>query len=91
MLHEEIREPALRELSRSDRDRFLARSALIIRRHGRLEPAPALLTALAVLMGMAAVMLVIACSNVAGLSRHEPPRGSRKWPCAWQSGPGAPR
>ena len=68
MLHEEIREPALRELSRSDRDRFLARSALIdTAATGYSSLRLQYSTALAVLMGMAAVMLVIACSNVAGL------------------------
>lgn len=67
-LEQDVLTPEFRKKSRFDRDRFLKRTAL-------LEPAAAgyselrqrYAPALIVLMGMAGLMLLIACSNVASL------------------------
>ena len=68
MLGQELREPALRGLSQNDRERFLNRSALVeTAATGYSGLRRQYSTALIVLMGMAGLILLIACSNVASL------------------------
>jgi predicted permease len=68
ILRQEAGEPALRMISSRDRDTFLKRSALVeIAANGYSGLRRQYSTALIVLMCMAALVLVIACSNVASL------------------------
>jgi predicted permease len=68
ILQQEVGEPALRRLSPNDRERFLKRSALVeTGASGYSGLRQQYSTALIVLMGMAGLILVIACSNVASL------------------------
>jgi predicted permease len=68
ILQQEVRESALRRISQYDRDRFLKRSALVeTAANGYSGLRRQYSTALIVLMCMAALILVIACSNVASL------------------------
>jgi hypothetical protein len=68
VLREEARQPALTKLSQHDRHRFLKRTALVetaVSGYSVLRQQYS--TALTVLMCMAGLILVIACSNVASL------------------------
>lgn len=68
ILREEAREPAISRRSQPDRDQFLHRTALVqTAATGYSALRQQYSTALSVLMCMAALILVIACSNVAGL------------------------
>lgn len=68
ILREEIKEPALSRRSQHDREEFLKRTALVeIADTGYSGLRQEYSTALIVLMCMAAVTLLIACSNVASL------------------------
>ncbi len=68
ILQQEVAEPALRGLSRRDRNRFLKRTALVeTAANGYSGLRRQYSTALIVLMSMAGLILVIACSNVASL------------------------
>ena len=68
ILEQEIVEPELRGISEHDRDRFLKRSALVeTAATGYSGLRQQYSTALVVLMAMAGLILLIACSNVAGL------------------------
>ncbi|HEY3938873.1 MAG TPA: ABC transporter permease [Bryobacteraceae bacterium] len=68
ILLEEVGQAALRNLSRYDRERFLKRTALVeTAATGYSNLRQRYSTALIVLMGMAALILLIACSNVANL------------------------
>jgi predicted permease len=68
ILEEEVSEPALRTISPYDRNLFLKRTALVetaANGYSRLRQQYS--TALVVLMSMAGLILLIACSNVANL------------------------
>jgi predicted permease len=68
ILQQEVGEPALRRISQHDRDRFLKRTALVEKAaNGYSGLRQQYSTALIVLMCMAGLILVIACSNVASL------------------------
>jgi predicted permease len=68
ILQQEVGEPALRRISQNDRERFLKRSALVeTGASGYSGLRQQYSTALIVLMCMAGLILVIACSNVASL------------------------
>lgn len=68
MLEAEVQEPEIARNSAYDRDRFLRRTVLMERAAtGYSELRERYATALTVLMGMAGLILLIACSNVAGL------------------------
>ena len=68
ILQQEAGEPALLRFSQRDRDRFLQRSALVETAAGGYSGLrQQYSTALVVLMCMAGLILVIACSNVASL------------------------
>ncbi len=68
ILQQEVQEPALRRISQYDRDRFLKRSALVeTAANGYSGLRRQYSTALIVLMCMAGLILLIACSNVASL------------------------
>jgi predicted permease len=68
ILQQEVGEFALRKISQRDRDLFLKRSALVeTAANGYSGLRRQYSTALIVLMCMAGLILVIACSNVAGL------------------------
>jgi predicted permease len=68
ILQQEVGEPALRGISQHDRDRFLNRSALVeTAANGYSGLRRQYSTALVVLMCMAGLILLIACSNVASL------------------------
>ncbi len=68
ILQQEVREPALSRISQHDRDQFLKRTALVERAAtGYSGLRQQYSTALIVLMCMAGLILVIACSNVASL------------------------
>ncbi|MBV8864969.1 MAG: ABC transporter permease, partial [Acidobacteriaceae bacterium] len=68
ILRQEAGEPALSRLSQHDRDRFLKRTALVeLAANGYSGLRQQYSTALTVLMCMAGLILVIACSNVASL------------------------
>ena len=68
ILQQEVGEPALRGISRHDREQFLKRTALVeTAANGYSGLRQQYSTALIVLMCMAALILVIACSNVASL------------------------
>jgi predicted permease len=68
ILQQEAGEPALRRISQHDRDRFLKRTALVeTAANGYSGLRQQYSTALIVLMCMAGLILVIACSNVASL------------------------
>jgi predicted permease len=68
ILLQEADEPALRAISARDRDRFLKRTALVeTAASGYSGLRDQYTTPLVVLMGMAGLILLIACSNVASL------------------------
>jgi predicted permease len=68
ILEEEVGEAPLSRISKFDRDRFLRRSVLVeTASSGYSNLRQQYTTALIVLMCMAALILVIACSNVTGL------------------------
>ena len=68
ILQQEAAEPALRGLSQHDRDRFFQRRALVeVAASGFSGLRQQYAGALLVLMSMAGLILLIACSNVAGL------------------------
>jgi predicted permease len=68
ILQQEVGEPALRGISQHDRDRFLNRSALVeTAANGYSGLRRQYSTPLVVLMCMAGLILLIACSNVASL------------------------
>lgn len=68
ILRQEVVEPALSMLTQHDRDQFLKRTALLeIAAHGYSGLRQQYSTALVVLICMAGLILVIACSNVASL------------------------
>jgi len=68
ILRAELAEPALRNVSRYNRDRFLARKVLVeLAANGYSEMRRNYSTALVVLMGMVGLVLLIACFNVASL------------------------
>jgi predicted permease len=68
ILQQEVREPALRGISQHDRELFLKRAALVEKAaNGYSGLRQQYSTALIVLMSMAGLILVIACSNVASL------------------------
>lgn len=68
ILQQEAAEPALSQISQNDRAHFLNRSALIeTAATGYSDLRSQYSRALLVLMGMAALILIIACSNVASL------------------------
>jgi len=68
VLEQELEEPALRRLKPADRERFLRRTALVeTAATGYSGMRQQYATALTVLMSMAGLILLIACSNVASL------------------------
>lgn len=68
ILEQEVDEPALRRLNPTDRERFLKRTAMVeTAASGYSGMRQQYATALTVLMSMAGLILLIACSNVASL------------------------
>jgi predicted permease len=68
ILQQEVEEAALRKLSQADRERFLKRAVLVeTAATGYSGLRRQYSTALVVLMAMAGLILVIACSNIANL------------------------
>ncbi len=68
ILRQEVQEPAMRDYKQYDRDRFLKREEIVETAGGGYSDLrERYSTALIVLMGMAGMILLIACSNVASL------------------------
>ena len=95
LLEAQATDPQIGRQSPYDRQQFLKRTVVIERAAtGYSSLREQYSMALAVLMGMAAVILLIACSNVASLAhraRSRPTEGNLRAPVDWREPPGPRR